>query len=153
MLLLESTVQRHSACTQEDLLVLGQHSLTRLDLAPANSTQLSQESCRAQVLGSLQNRQGGHQVPGNPSSSYLPEMLLLIILPAPTSFQFLKCIPQSGTVPQTHIIPEESSHQILVLDTFLLLSRPQLISCMPIFFSSPTSKTPHEPSPKSSHFN
>lgn len=41
LLLLESTVQRHSA--QEDLLVLGQHSLTRADLAPAYSTQLPGE--------------------------------------------------------------------------------------------------------------
>lgn len=29
LLLLESTVQRHSACIQEDLLVLGQHNLAR----------------------------------------------------------------------------------------------------------------------------
>lgn len=43
LLLLESTVQRHSACTQVDLLVLGQHSLTRADLAPAYSTQLPGE--------------------------------------------------------------------------------------------------------------
>lgn len=38
LLLLESTVQRHSTCTQEDLLVLRQKSLTRPDLAPAYST-------------------------------------------------------------------------------------------------------------------
>lgn len=43
LLLLESTVQRHSARAQEDLLVLGQHSLTRADLAPAYSTQLPGE--------------------------------------------------------------------------------------------------------------
>lgn len=43
LLLLGSTVQRDSACTQEDLLVLGQHSLPRLDLGPAYSTQLPGE--------------------------------------------------------------------------------------------------------------
>lgn len=42
-MLLKSTVLRHSACTQEDLLVLGQHSPTRADLAPAYNTQLPGE--------------------------------------------------------------------------------------------------------------
>lgn len=55
LLLLESTVQSHSACIQEDLLVLGQHNLTRSSrLLP---TAHSSQDCRwAQIQGSRQEQ-------------------------------------------------------------------------------------------------
>lgn len=119
LLLLESTVQSHSACIQEDLLVLGQHNLTRSSrLLPAAPS--SQDCCWAQIQGSLQEQAQARRslrAPENSSSGFSAGMLLLIILPAPTSFQFLKCFPQSGMVLQTHVIPEGSSLQIQVLDT------------------------------------
>lgn len=62
-----------------------------------------------------------------------------MLLPAPTSFQFLKCF-----------IPEESSHQILVLDTFFLLSKPWQISSSPflliIHLQDPTLVFPQDKS-------
>jgi len=125
LLLLESTVQRHSACIQEDLLLLGQHNLARWSW-------LLQEQAWARR---------SPRTPGNPSSSFSPGMLLFIVLPAPTSFQFLKCFPQSGTVPHTPVIPEESSRQILVLD-IILLFRPRPIGCTPIFAHHPPPTPP-----------
>lgn len=112
-------MQSHSACIQEDLLVLGQHNLTRSSrLLP---TAHSSQDCRwAQIQGSWQEQAQARRslrAPENSSSSFSAGMLLLIILPAPTSFQFLKCFPQSGMVLQTHVIPEGSSLQIQVLDT------------------------------------